>query len=357
MNRPRRVLVVVTRRIGDVLLATPLIRSLKLAWPTARIEALVFSGTQGVLAGNPDLECIHAVAERPGLTEHILLLARLWRRYDLALSLVPSDRPTLYARVAGKHRIGLLIDRPGQRWKQHLLDRWVPFDTDNKHTVRNHLALAAALKVPAIAEVVPAWRDEDVYAVDALLGESCAPLAILHPFPKFRYKMWHQSGWIEVSRWLLDNGFRVALTGGPDTDEREYIETIARQLPEALNLTGKLTLGGIAALLSRAAFYVGPDTAITHLAAASSVPTIALFGPSDPVRWGPWPHGHPANANPWRRTGSQRRGNVHLIQGNTACTPCGHEGCDRHVDSLSDCLHGIPAKTIINYLKSYGYGQ
>ena len=55
MKPPRTVLVVVTRRIGDVLLATPLIRSLKHAWPDAAIDVLVFAGTQGVLAANPDI--------------------------------------------------------------------------------------------------------------------------------------------------------------------------------------------------------------------------------------------------------------------------------------------------------------
>lgn len=354
---PRRILVIVPRRIGDVLLATPLIRSLKSAWPAARIEALVFAGTQGVLEGNADLEFIHTIAERPPFGEHAALLVRLFRRYDLALSLVPGDRPTLYAWFAGRHRMGLLIDRPGQRWKQHLLDRWVAFDPHNTHTVRNHLALADALGIPQISTVVAAWRDDDAVAVDAVLGNSCAPLVVIHPHPKFRYKMWHHSGWIEVARWLIANGFRVVLTGGPDTNERTYVNSIAVELPAVMNLAGQLSLGSIAALLARAKFYVGPDTAITHMAAASGVPTIALFGPSDPVKWGPWPHGHTPAVNPWRRLGSQRNGNVHLIQGSAACVPCGLEGCERRLDSESDCLLSIPAKTIINCLKSYSYNK
>ena len=186
---PGRILVIVTRRIGDVLLATPLIRSLKQAWPQSRIEALVFEGTQGVLAGNPDVAAVHTIAERPGLPQHLALLARLFRKYDLALSLVPSDRPTLYAWIAGRRRVGLLVDRPDQRWKQRLLDQWVTFDTDDTHTVRNHLALTRPLGITAVAEVVTAWHDTDTVAVDALLGRNCGVLAVLHPYPKFRYKM------------------------------------------------------------------------------------------------------------------------------------------------------------------------
>lgn len=355
---PRRILVIVTRRIGDVLLATPLIRSLKSAWPQSRIEVLVFAGTQGVLAGNTDISAVHTVAERPALLQHLSLLARLFRQYDLALSLVPSDRPTLYAWIAGRRRIGLLVDRAGQRWKQNFLNRWVAFDPDNTHTLRNHLALAGALGIPAVADVAVAWRDDDTAAVDALLQGPCSALAVLHPYPKFRYKMWHEAGWIAVARWLLDNGMRVALTGSPDPAERACVDAIAGQLPESvINAAGRLTLGGTAALIARAQFYVGPDTAITHIAAATGVPTIALFGPSDPVKWGPWPKGHPPDHNPWRRLGDQRAGNVQLVQGRAMCVPCGHEGCARQLDSSSDCLQHLPATTIINYLKTMSYAK
>ncbi len=357
-NRPRRILVIVTRRIGDVLLATPLIRSLKQAWPESRIEALVFEGTQGVLAGNSDLAALHTVAERPGLPAHLSLLARLFRRYDLALSLVPGDRPTLYAWLCGKKRIGLLLDRPDQYWKQRFLDQWVACDPDNTHTLRNHLALASALDIPALADVVPAWRDTDRAAVDALLQGPCGALAVLHPYPKFRYKMWHAEGWISVARWLLDNGMRVALTGSADPAERAYVDALAAQLPDTvINAAGRLTLGGTAALIARAQFYVGPDTAITHLAAATGVPTVALFGPTDPVKWGPWPKGHPVDNNPWQRLGNQRVGNVQLVQGHAACVPCGHEGCARHLNSSSDCLKALPARTIISYLKTMAYAK
>lgn len=354
---PRRILVVVTRRIGDVLLATPLIRSLKQAWPDSCIDALVFAGTEGALLGNADIDQVLTVPARPAVSRHVSLLASLFRRYDLALSLIPGDRPTLYAWLAGRRRIGLLVDQSDQRWKQRLLDKWVAFDPFNTHTVRAHLALAAALDIPLIGEVVLSSRPEDLATVDAVLGKPCAALAVLHPYPKFRYKMWHEAGWIEVARWLIDNGFRVALTGSPDADERAYVDVIAAQLPDALNLCGKLTLGGTAALLKRAKFYVGPDTAVTHMAAASGVPTIALFGPSDPVKWGPWPQEHPASSNPWLRLGNQRCGNVQLVQGPGVCVPCKLEGCDRHINSGSDCLQAIPATAIINYLKTMGYGR
>jgi heptosyltransferase-3 len=358
VSTPDRILVVVTRRIGDVLLATPLIRSLKQAWPAAKIDALVFAGTQGVLAANPDLDVIHTVPERPGVAQHVALLMRLFRRYSLALSLVPGDRPTLYAWLAGRRSVGLLLDQPGQRWKQHVLDEWVALDAANTHTLRAHLQLAGALGIPAVPEVVMSWKPEDSAAVDALLGKPCGALAVLHPYPKFRYKMWHEQGWVDVANWLIGNGVRVVLTGSSDADERAYVAAIAQRLPEnVINAAGKLSLGSVAALLARAQFYVGPDTAITHMAAASGVPTLALFGPTDPVKWGPWPKGHDAATNPWRRLGDQRNNNVQIIQGRASCVPCGHEGCGRHVGSASDCLLAISPATVIHRLKTMSHAK
>ena len=106
MKSRKKILVIVTRRIGDVLLTTPLIHSLRCAWPAAKIDVLVFSGTEGILANNPDINDVITVAQRPTLTEHLRLMRRLWRSYDIALSTMSSDRPTLYARIAGKYSVG-----------------------------------------------------------------------------------------------------------------------------------------------------------------------------------------------------------------------------------------------------------
>ena len=74
-----RVLVVALRRLGDVLLTTPLIRSVKRAYPAASIEALVFAGTEGILSGNPDLAGVLTMPERQSPRDALALLRRLWR--------------------------------------------------------------------------------------------------------------------------------------------------------------------------------------------------------------------------------------------------------------------------------------
>jgi heptosyltransferase-3 len=212
-----------------------------------------------------------------------------------------------------------------------------------------HLALAEVLGVPHCSDVVVAWTDSDRQQVDALLARAgTAPLALLHPYPKYNYKMWHRQGWVEVARWLSMRGHLIALSGGAEPAELEYVAALAALMPEeTINAAGRLSFGASACLASRAAIYVGPDTAMTHVAAALGVPSVALFGPSNPVKWGPWPRGHDASSNPWRRYGSQRSGNVTILQGSGACIPCRLEGCARSVASFSDCLQRLPAEKVI----------
>jgi len=349
MNAPRSLLVVVTRRIGDVLLATPVIRSLRRHWPDAKIDVLVFRGTEGVLAGNPDVRNVLTIAERPTTGAHLSLAARLWRRYDLSVSLVPSDRPTAYAWLAGRRSCGLVVNAPKHRWKQWLLDVAVDYDNSNTHTVNLYLRTLEPLGVPAITEVVAARPEKDMLRIDARLREAggTGEFAVLHASPKFPYKMWTENGWSEAGRWLQDRGLKIVLTGGPDADERAYVNKLAARLPGALNLAGQVSLAETGCLLAQARLYIGPDTAVTHLAAAIGTPTIALFGPTDPVKWGPWPAAQRGRHNPWRRYGAQRAGNVLLLQGTGLCVPCMHEGCARRIESFSDCLQLMPASRII----------
>jgi heptosyltransferase-3 len=345
---PKRVLVVVTRRIGDVLLATPVLHSLKRAWPKAELDMLVFAGTEGFVVGNRDVHRVLTVPERPRFAQHLKLAARLARRYDLALSLLPGDRPTLYAWLAGRRRAGLLEATPKARWKRRLLDAWVPFDNHDTHTVRMYLALLRTVGVNAIPQVSAAWTERDAQLATALLGPlDGLSYAVMHPYPKFRYKLWTVEGWVSLAQWLHARGFKVVLTGGPAADECEYVGSIAQRVPDVLDASGKLTLGATAFVVSRAAVYVGPDTAITHAAAALGVPTVALYGPTNPVKWGPWPAGQAADENPWLRTGSQAARHVCLVQGSGPCVPCALEGCERHIASRSDCLTGLSPERVI----------
>lgn len=345
------VLVVCTRRIGDVLLATPVIRSLKAAVPQAAIDMLVFRGTEDVVTANPDIRRVWTVSPGASVRESLTMLSQIWRRYDLALSVLPGDRPVFYAWAAGRRSMATVTPERKSWWKRLLLDGLESFDNFDTHTVVMNLRLLRLLGVAAVATPVVTWAPEDEVAARAVFQDmdGSERYAVLHVTPKFVYKAWTASGWAMLGRWIRDCGVKVVVVGGTSPDERATVSRILDGLPpDVIDLTGRVTLRALGPILSRAALYVGTDTAVTHMAAALGVPTIALFGPSNPVKWGPWPSAWPADSpSPWKRVGSQQRGNVYVLQGEGDCVPCLHEGCERHVNSMSDCLQQLPVSRVI----------
>jgi lipopolysaccharide heptosyltransferase III len=135
------ILVITLRRLGDVLMATPLIRTVRRAYPQARIDALVFRGSDRILAGNPDVDNVLTIVEHAPLTEMLVLIGRILRRYDLAITTQTGDRPTLLAWLAGKQRLGFISDaEPGSRWNRALLNHRVMAQPQN-HRVEELLRL------------------------------------------------------------------------------------------------------------------------------------------------------------------------------------------------------------------------
>jgi len=334
--RPR-ILVIALRRLGDVLLTTPLIRSLRRAWPDARLEALVFEDTASILEGNPDLDAVVTTPQRAKASQGLRLARQLWRSYDLAISTQPGDRPTSFAILAGRKSAGMIDANFNGRVKAALLDRHVKSRGD-LHRVEETLQLAQAIGIDPVAEIVA----PRAAAPSRLQPQQ--PYAVVHAAPFFRYKQWHRNGWRRLADHLAGKGLRIVATGGPGATERAYLDSIWAQLDvEIVRAEGALTWPELASLTAGAEVFIGPDTSVTHLAAAAGCPTVALFGPTDPRRWGPWPVG--GLAEPWESAGTvQRRGNVWIIQNLLPCMPCLLEGCLRHVKSHSLCLDEMPVE-------------
>jgi heptosyltransferase-3 len=330
-----RILVVALRRLGDVLLTTPLIRSLRRAYPDATIEALVFADTAGILDRNPDLDRVIAIPARPTFRQSAACAVRLLKRYHLAISTQSGDRPTAFALLAGRTHIGPTW--PGNRIKRWLLGRSVPAG-GGVHRVEEMLRIADTLGIARAAEVV---APAGALAPEHMVAE---PYAVIHASPMFRYKQWTEEGWRALARALATRGLTVAATGGPA--DGPYLDALWRDMPAVRRLDCRLSWPQIAALLSRARVYIGPDTSVTHLAAASGCPTIALFGPTDPRLWGPWPA--QGLDKPWAASGTiQRRRNVWLVQNPLPCLPCQQEGCDRHLHSRAQCLDELTPQQVL----------
>lgn len=355
-----RILVIATRQIGDVLLTTPLIHAARQRWPSARIDVLGFGHTLDVLRGNPDVSGLVDAPLQGGLAANLRFVRGLWRSYDLALITQHSDRAHLYGFVAARVRSGLLPpERAHSWWKRPLLRHAVTVagDLGDVHTVAEKLALLSP------------WQDAPSTLVDlvAPAGEGLPPdiAAQLGPAPvvvhvpsMWRYKQWPVSNYRALVEALLADGRQVVLSGGPSESDRAMVAQVATLAgpPRLIDASGRLSFSQLVSLLRSAALYVGPDTSITHLAAACNVPLVALFGPSNPQRWGPWPAGNGVT-QPYARTRPEQiLARLTLLQGEARCAPgvpCGRAGCEDHTGSRSDCLErGLPVERVLTAVRS-----
>ncbi|MES2694436.1 MAG: glycosyltransferase family 9 protein, partial [Verrucomicrobiota bacterium] len=345
-----RILVIVTRQLGDVLLTTPLIRAARTRWPKARIDVLGFSGTLGLLRGNTDIDELIEVPGGAGWRASWPFIKRLWRRYDLALIGQPSDRAHLYGFIAGKRRSGLVTwQRSKSWWQRLLLAHVVEVVPDRSHVVLEKLALLAPW-APPVAEV-SAVTPAEAPLPDAVLAALQPGYLVVQVPSLVHYKQWPLAHFKQLLPALLVEGRQVVLTGSGSPADLERVAEVAAPhgaSPAVLNLAGALNLNQVATLLAGASLYIGPDTSITHLATACRVPVIALYGPVDPRIFGPWPQGHSAS-QPWvPRADRQVVASITLLQGPQPCVPCNGAGCEGHNDSRSDCLIAITPQRVLS---------
>jgi heptosyltransferase-3 len=227
----------------------------------------------------------------------------------------------------------------GGRIKRRFLTHGVGIEK-GVHRVEEMLRLADALGIERESRVVAPERR----------GAPQAPAgryAVIHAAPMFRYKQWMVEGWRALAAALLARGLTVVATGGPSVEERKYLDSVwAGSGMPVTRLDGVLDWVQLTGLLAKARVYVGPDTSVTHLAAATGCPTVALYGPTDPRLWGPWPVG--GLDTMWAASGEvQQRGNVWLVQNPLPCMPCQLEGCERRLGSHSACLDELSPVRVI----------
>ncbi len=347
----KRILVITTRQIGDVLLTTPLIHAARQRWPQARIDVLGFKGTLGMLRVNPHVNDLIETPARLGIKGAWRLVRQLWRRYDLALVAQSSDRAHLMGWAAAPLRSGIVPQHSSSSWwKKRLLAHSVhsPGDKSEIHVTAEKLVLMSpwANDVAPVPEVVPPLPT----ALPPALAEQLLPGAVVvHAPSMWRYKQWPLAHFTVLVEALLHQGRQVILTGSASPRDQECVAPLRAlgPAPQLLDVSGQLDFSQLTALFGRATLYIGPDTSISHLAAAVGLPVIAIFGPTNPQRWAPWP-AHASTLALFERSALlQQAGNVTLLQGQQACVPCSHAGCEDHVDSRSDCLTNITPERVL----------
>lgn len=370
--KPKKVLFIATRQIGDVLVTTPLISKARELWPDAEFHFLGYRGKLDMLKGNPDISEIIETADRPSFVEYLSLVNRLFQRYDLAIVTQPSDRAYLYGLLSAFRRVGVLGGHPQGKdpmgssktekqnaWKKFISIHNVTVDYFAQHVI------AEKLRLLTVFYKNPNDLFKEAISVTPPLGEALAPLiasqlhqpyVVLHPGPLTAYKRWPLAYWQKLIEWLVQEGMQVVLSASAAKQDLQLNQDILSLLNQSdrkqvIDTAGKLSIPQTGTLLRGAALYIGVDTSITHLAAACNTPTIALFGATPPTNFGPWPNGFIGDQPYQLRARTQTVGCVTILQGPGECVPCRKAGCQDRADSHSECLDLLEPHQVIEAAK------
>lgn len=345
-----RVLVVMLRHHGDVLLTSPVFTALKRACPNVCVDALVYAETASLVECNPDLDQVHRI-ERGGDSgaEWRLFSTLRSRRYDLIVHLSSHKRGAWLARgLRPRWSVAPARRDPDWFWDQSFTHLYrnagsVPSGAAlaRRHTVEQNLDALRRLGLPVdrapALTLVPGPEGEA--AADTLLAEAklAGPFVLVQPTSRWAFKCWPAASTATLLSVLTARGHTVILSAAPDPREQAMIDAIlghlAAPLPRLVLATRDSTLPRLAALAARARLFVGIDSAPMHIAAAMGTPTVALFGPSGEFNWGPW------------------RGDGRLVarvvtHTDYPCRPCGQDGCGG--GKVSDCLVHLPVSQVLS---------
>ena len=374
--KPKKVLFIATRQIGDVLVTTPLIKQARELWPDAEFHFLGYRGKLDMLKGNPDIAELIETSDRPKFGEYLALFHRLFQRYDLAIVTQPSDRAYFYGLLAAFRRVGILGGHPQgltdqdkaqksksdqqNAWKKAICLHTVAVDYFGQHVITEKLRLLEVFyKNPQdlFSKPISVTPPAGEALPPVIASQLRSPYVVVHPGPLTAYKRWPLAYWQTLITWLVAQGWQVVLSASPAKQDLQLNHDILSLLDEhtlnnVINTAGKLSIPQARSLIQSAWLYLGVDTSITHLAAACNTPTIALFGPTPPSNFGPWPNGFIGKQPYQLRARTQTVGNVTILQGPGDCVPCRKAGCEDRADSRSECLDLLEPKQVIEAIQS-----
>jgi heptosyltransferase II len=339
---PRKILVMRYRFIGDTVLTVPFLRNLREAFPSARIDLMIEPFSGQVIEGCPyvdqiipfEFKTIHtySAATSRGKFEGYRYYWNLIRnnQYDAAFVLKRSLSSALLVRAARvPRRIGFSTEGRGL-----LLTDPVPYRHD-QHEVENFLDCLRVLNIPVTSKSLELWpsiqNDTKISALFQGQGWHKTDFKIvIHPAASLPAKQWPLDRFGSVMK-FLQSAYRARfIYTGAKGDAHLYREIEHLGPFNGLDLCGKTTLHENVSVYRACDLFFGVDSGPMHMAAACGLPVVALFGPTDERKWGPWGEGH------------------RIISKRLSCHPCKPHKCSDNACmkriSVEDAIRALDVK-------------
>jgi ADP-heptose:LPS heptosyltransferase len=330
---PERILVIRLGNLGDIVCTLPAFHALRRAYPDAHLTLLTSPTHRGapgaaeVLAHDSTFdEMLVYYADESGRPGEVAQLARRLRalRPDTGV-LLNCDRSEFGN--AAKH-LTLMMLAGVRRFYGYTLVEWHEFSTQ---ATDRFLHRIKGIAPGAVVEDFP-WLhvspEEEVAAERLLAGSAGRRLVAIQPGAKRSTNLWPVDRFVAVGRAVAARGdCAVVLTGGAGEEARNA--AIARELgPSCVDLTGRTSVGTLAAVLARCALLVTNDTGVMHVAAAMGTRCVAIFSGRDfPELWHPYGEGHV------------------VLRAPIECSPCRVEPCPLY--ALPECIARVTVEQVL----------
>lgn len=331
---PHRILVTRLRFIGDVVLTTPVIRSLRQAYPDADITYLTERDPAELLNGHPDLNDVIALDRMrmmalppvKRLWAHVHFLRRLRSfHFDLAIDLFGNPRSALLTLATGARvRVGYAVRGRGMVYNVKIRRSSSLYVTDA------YLDAVRTLEIP-VSDPHPRidCRPEETAWAAAWLCErglaAYGPIIGLNPGASWPAKMWGAERFARLGDRLID-AFQAAVLLFYGPGQRALAEKVWQAMRHKPHIVDMTPLKRLAALIRQCHVFVSNDCGPMHIAAAAGTPVVGLFGPSRPDIWFPY---------------ARDRGHTALKPGVPDC--CGRDICAKP----APCITTIPVEAVV----------
>jgi len=333
------VLLIRLDHLGDVLLTTPAITSLRQRFPQARIVMLIKEWSFEAIQNNPHIDNIiifnpsWTIAKSEGTkTDGVVGIYRLIRqlrkeRFDLAIDFKGDLRNILIAFLSGaRRRIGY-----GIRGGGYLLTDVVPYEGET-HEIDKNLKLLNPLGInPEDGKMELYCKEEDVAKIEQIFDQKGIdldhPIIGLHYGGASQFKCWDMEKFIDLSERLTkENSINVLIFGGPYERKASQFE---EKPGKGVFLMPHMTICQMAAALKKCCLLVCNDSGPMHVGIAVGTPVVAIFGPTFADRFGP--------------KDLEKNRLVHSL---LSCSPCWHP--DKAIGCVKrDCFHSIEVETVL----------
>ncbi|MBM4125040.1 MAG: glycosyltransferase family 9 protein [Nitrospira sp.] len=331
----RRILIIKPSSLGDVVHALPTLAALRDRFPLAHIVWLVKQQWAGIVERAEGLDEVWPVP--PSLSGWLSLVPRLRAAdFDLVVDLQGLFRSGAMGWLSGSPaRIGFANGREGS---PVFYTKLVSVPTQEMHAVDRYLLVAAALG--AFVHGAPAFRlrplPADRETVGALLGRhgvsAKTAWVAVNVSARWQTKRWPAPMFAAALDRLNQEGLGpVVLIGGPD-EKSDVGRVMGQMKTAAVDLTGETTPGLLPALLQSASLLLTNDSGPMHVAAAVGTPVVALFGPTSPVRTGPYGQSH------------------RVLRSGVACSPCFSRHCRNGLPL--ECLTSISVEQVLEAVRA-----